>query len=87
MFLLFQTDGQGGEESLGIENTLWAGTVVASGTALGVVVYTGKETRAVMNTSQPKSKVRTLTVLYREHTMGWNSGSLRNGTRRGCIYW
>ena len=53
----FQTDGQGGEESLGIENTLWAGTVVASGTALGVVVYTGKETRAVMNTSQPKSKV------------------------------
>ena len=45
------------EESLNIENTLWANTVVASGTALGLVIYTGPETRSVMNTSQPKSKV------------------------------
>lgn len=45
------------EDSLSIENTLWANTVVASGTALGVVIYTGCETRSVMNTSQPKSKV------------------------------
>lgn len=45
------------EESLSIENTLWANTVVASGTALGLVIYTGRETRSVMNTSQPKSKV------------------------------
>ena len=45
------------EESLSIENTMWANTVVASGTALGVVIYTGGETRAVMNTSQPSSKV------------------------------
>ncbi|XP_032326504.1 probable phospholipid-transporting ATPase IIB isoform X5 [Camelus ferus] len=43
-------------ESLSIENTLWAGTVVASGTVIGVVIYTGKETRSVMNTSNPKSK-------------------------------
>jgi magnesium-transporting ATPase (P-type) len=42
---------------LSIENTLWANTVVASGTALGVVIYTGCESRSVMNTSQPKSKV------------------------------
>ncbi|XP_052232597.1 probable phospholipid-transporting ATPase IIB [Dreissena polymorpha] len=45
------------EEPLSIENTLWANTVVASGTALGVVVYTGGESRSVMNTSQPQSKV------------------------------
>nr|XP_058896445.1 probable phospholipid-transporting ATPase IIB isoform X6 [Kogia breviceps] len=44
-------------ESLSIENTLWASTVVASGTIIGVVIYTGKETRSVMNTSNPKNKV------------------------------
>jgi len=50
-------DGTQTEESLNIENTLWANTVVASGTAVGLVIYTGPETRSVMNTSQPKSKV------------------------------
>ncbi|XP_073925706.1 probable phospholipid-transporting ATPase IIB isoform X3 [Castor canadensis] len=44
-------------ESLNIENTLWASTIVASGTVIGVVIYTGKETRSVMNTSNPKNKV------------------------------
>ncbi|XP_047663840.1 probable phospholipid-transporting ATPase IIB isoform X1 [Tachysurus fulvidraco] len=44
-------------ESLSIENTLWASTVVASGTVIGVVVYTGKEMRSVLNTSQSKNKV------------------------------
>ncbi|XP_064203155.1 probable phospholipid-transporting ATPase IIB [Anguilla rostrata] len=44
-------------ESLSIENTLWASTVVASGTAIGVVIYTGKETRSVLNTSHAKNKV------------------------------
>ncbi|XP_057360287.1 probable phospholipid-transporting ATPase IIB isoform X2 [Manis pentadactyla] len=44
-------------ESLSIENTLWASTVVASGTVIGVVIYTGKETRSVMNTSNAKNKV------------------------------
>ena len=34
---------------LDMENTLWANTVVASGTAIGVVVYTGPETRSMMN--------------------------------------
>ncbi|XP_075225291.1 putative phospholipid-transporting ATPase IIB isoform X2 [Lycorma delicatula] len=47
----------GGEESLDLENTLWANCVLASGTALGAVVYTGCETRSVMNNSQPRSKV------------------------------
>jgi len=44
------------EVSLNVENTLWSNTVVASGTALGVVIYTGNETRIVMNTSSPESK-------------------------------
>lgn len=32
-------------------------TVLASGTAIGFVIYTGKDTRAVMNTSHPETKV------------------------------
>jgi phospholipid-translocating ATPase len=39
------------------ENVLWANTVLAAGTAVGMVVYTGRETRAVMNTSYPGTKV------------------------------
>lgn len=45
------------ECSLNIENTLWANTVVANGRASGVVIYTGSETRSVMNNSSPRSKV------------------------------
>jgi len=48
---------ESGEESLGIENTVWCGAVVASGTATGLVIYTGQECRAAMNNSQPRSKV------------------------------
>ncbi|XP_018422462.1 PREDICTED: probable phospholipid-transporting ATPase IIA [Nanorana parkeri] len=44
-------------ESLSIENTLWASTVIASGTVVGVVIYTGREQRSVMNTSNPRSKI------------------------------
>uniref|UniRef100_A0A8C5BCM8 Phospholipid-transporting ATPase n=1 Tax=Gadus morhua TaxID=8049 RepID=A0A8C5BCM8_GADMO len=44
-------------ESLSIENTLWASTVIASGSIVGVVIYTGKELRGVMNTSNPKNKM------------------------------
>ena len=43
-----------GEEPLGIENTIWCGAVVASGTATGLVVYTGAECRAAMNNSTPR---------------------------------
>jgi phospholipid-translocating ATPase len=31
--------------------------VVASGTALAMVIYSGRETRAVMNTNFPETKV------------------------------
>ncbi|KIL64320.1 hypothetical protein M378DRAFT_192664 [Amanita muscaria Koide BX008] len=39
------------------ENVLWANTVLAAGSAVGFVVYTGAETRAVMNTSHPETKI------------------------------
>ena len=55
--IYLQTDDSVDNEPLSIENTLWTNTVVASGTALGLVIYTGRENRSVMNTSQPKSKV------------------------------
>jgi len=51
-----QVDGTG-EDSLNIENTAWSNTVVASGTAVGAVIYTGSETRSVMNTSKASMKV------------------------------
>ncbi|KAF8841070.1 phospholipid-translocating P-type ATPase [Paxillus ammoniavirescens] len=44
-------------EPLTAENALWANTVLAAGSAVGFVVYTGSETRAVMNTSHPETKV------------------------------
>ncbi|XP_076766872.1 putative phospholipid-transporting ATPase IIB isoform X1 [Xylocopa sonorina] len=50
-------DGYSSEESLGVDNTLWANTAIASGSALGIVVYTGQETRSLMNHSAPRSKV------------------------------
>ena len=38
------------KESLSLENTLWQNTVLASsGYAVAMVVFTGKETRAEMN--------------------------------------
>ncbi|KAJ7703301.1 aminophospholipid-transporting P-type ATPase [Mycena rosella] len=39
------------------ENVLWSNTVLAAGSTVGLVVYTGPETRAVMNTSHPETKV------------------------------
>lgn len=38
------------------ENVLWSNTVLAAGNAVGLVIYTGSETRAVMNTSHPSTK-------------------------------
>ncbi|KAF8936726.1 putative aminophospholipid-translocase [Dissophora ornata] len=56
----FMMDGDGpGQHTtpLTVDNTLWTNTVVASGNAIGFVIYTGKDTRAVMNTSHPKTKI------------------------------
>lgn len=49
-------------EPLTAENVLWANTVLAAGSAVGFVIYTGPETRAVMNTSRPETKVGLLDV-------------------------
>ena len=38
-------EGRGRTEPLTVDNMLWGETVVASGTCIGVVVYTGSETR------------------------------------------
>ncbi|KAJ2081366.1 putative aminophospholipid-translocase [Coemansia sp. RSA 988] len=42
---------------LATENTMWANTTLASGSAVGYVVYTGRDTRAAMNTGSAKTKV------------------------------
>ncbi|KAJ1882825.1 putative aminophospholipid-translocase [Coemansia sp. RSA 486] len=42
---------------LAVENTMWANTTLASGSAVGFVVYTGSDTRAAMNTGHAKTKV------------------------------
>ena len=60
------------QEPLSVENTLWSNTVLASGTAYGAIIYTGSETRSVMNTSKPQNKVNvTLQFLVR-----WNQSCL-----------
>ncbi|KAF9969018.1 putative aminophospholipid-translocase [Actinomortierella ambigua] len=56
----FTREGEGPglrTDPLNVENTLWANTVIASGNAIGFVIYTGRDTRAVMNTSHPKTKI------------------------------
>ncbi|XP_014260089.1 probable phospholipid-transporting ATPase IIB isoform X2 [Cimex lectularius] len=55
-FIGTYTTEEGFIEGLNIENTLWANTALASGSALGAVLYTGRETRSVMNNSAPRSK-------------------------------
>ncbi|KRT85253.1 hydrolase [Oryctes borbonicus] len=50
-------DAANTDESLDLRNTLWSNCIIASGQALGLVIYTGPETRSVMNNSQPRSKV------------------------------
>ena len=42
---------------LKLENTLWAETVLAAGTAVGLVIYTGKDTRSSQNSSPPTDKI------------------------------
>lgn len=44
------------KEALCLEQTMWANTVLASSHAVGIVIYTGKETRAQKNSSTPQNK-------------------------------
>ncbi|KAI4291459.1 phospholipid-translocating ATPase [Pancytospora philotis] len=43
--------------SLDLDNTIWANTIVATSSALCLVVYTGDDTRSMMNTYKPRSKI------------------------------
>ena len=52
-----RTDEGPQKEALNLENTMWASTVVASMKVIGIVIYTGRETRARMNSSTPKMKI------------------------------
>ena len=56
---VFETEKNGEiiKESLSLENTLWGSTILAAGTVYGMVLYTGKEMRVVMNTISPRTKV------------------------------
>ena len=47
---------------LSVDNTLWANTVLASGTAIGCVIYTGTETRQALNTSRAGTKIGLLEI-------------------------
>eukprot|EP01132_Coremiostelium_polycephalum_P008025 gene8025-9870_t len=58
----FTKTDTGATESLSVENTLWSNTVIASGNIIGCAVYTGRETRCVMNTSTPSTKVGLLDI-------------------------
>jgi phospholipid-translocating ATPase len=44
-------------EPLTLESTLWASTVLASGSCIGLVVYTGADTRSSMNSRTASSKI------------------------------
>jgi phospholipid-translocating ATPase len=44
------------KESLSLENSMWANTVLASGIIYGLILYTGKETRMAMNSKTPRTK-------------------------------
>jgi len=41
---------------LELENTMWASTVLAMGVALGLVIYTGRETKSQLNMRDPRTK-------------------------------
>ena len=59
---LYDEAAEGGAtvDALSLENALWANSVLASGTAVALVVYTGGDTRAAMNTGAKKTKVASL---------------------------
>ena len=44
------------KQSINLENTIWMNCILTSNNIYGLVIYTGKETRAEMNSSLPKNK-------------------------------
>lgn len=59
LFKSTETDSDNKEEyrePLSLENTLWANTYVAAGEIVGLIIYTGKDTRSVMNSRESRYK-------------------------------
>ncbi|KAI0987999.1 hypothetical protein GJ496_001725 [Pomphorhynchus laevis] len=55
---LFTLSTDEAEEAIGVENVLWASTVLATDqAAIGCILYTGKDCRMAMNTEKPRAKV------------------------------
>ena len=68
--LKYQNDqGVMQKEPLNLENTMWASTVLASQKIIGIIIYTGKETRAQMNSSTPKLKIGILDQELNRHNI------------------
>ncbi|KAH3760350.1 aminophospholipid-transporting P-type ATPase [Pelomyxa schiedti] len=44
------------EEPVTVDNVMWANTVLATGQVIGLVIYTGRETRTALNRNQPRAK-------------------------------
>jgi phospholipid-translocating ATPase len=55
--LEIQDNGISIKDPLNLENTMWSNTVIASKKLIGIVAYTGKETRAQLNSSIPRCKL------------------------------
>ena len=57
-----------GDNTVGltVDQTMWANTVLASGTCIGCIIYTGKDTKQAMNTSVPKAKTGLLELEINE---------------------
>lgn len=55
--VVWQHDSKKTKEGLSIENTIWASTVLASGSVWGLVVYCGKDTRIAQNSRVPNTKM------------------------------
>ncbi len=56
-FRISENDETHTSEPLNLENTMWANTILTSGKIVGLVVYTGRETRSVMNSRAPRTKI------------------------------
>eukprot|EP00397_Hematodinium_sp_SG-2012_P003768 GEMP01003776.1.p1 GENE.GEMP01003776.1~~GEMP01003776.1.p1 ORF type:complete len:1131 (+),score=237.03 GEMP01003776.1:51-3443(+) len=55
-------------EGLSLENTLWANCVVTKGNVIGLVMFTGREARATLNTAKAETKFGLL-----DEEVDWNA--------------
>lgn len=53
----FVSEATGTREAITLENTLWANTVLATGKVLGLIVFTGKETKIQKSVRKPVVKL------------------------------